>query len=100
MVVHDFDLAGISIPPGETDPPLIVDADAVPPFQIAFEGFEAISRRDSQILQGMGIVYHPEFTSGRLLNIAWQATRHFAFPDLFRFLACETFDHSIPPPVI
>ena len=35
MVVGDLDVEGVSIPPAETDPPLVVDPDTVLPFTVA-----------------------------------------------------------------
>ena len=53
MIVHDFDLIGVIIPPDETDPPLVVDADALPPLQVALEGFEVILALSVSVLENM-----------------------------------------------
>jgi hypothetical protein len=37
--------------PSKTDPPLLVDPDAVLPASIALQGFEPIARRHPQIAQ-------------------------------------------------
>ncbi len=50
MVVDDFDLVRMSIPPNEANPPLVVNPDAVLAFAIANEPFEAISGQCSKIL--------------------------------------------------
>jgi len=52
MVIDDFNLIGVSVPPLETDPPLIVDPDAVLSAPVDGQGFQAMGRRDTQIIQG------------------------------------------------
>jgi hypothetical protein len=45
VVVDNPDLAAIAVFPDKTDPPLIVDADAVLPLAISLQGFQAIGWR-------------------------------------------------------
>ena len=40
MVVHDFDIVGVAIPPLEADSVAVVDADTVLPVPIGFERFQ------------------------------------------------------------
>jgi hypothetical protein len=42
MVFDNFNLEGVSIPPLETNPPLVVDADAILTFPVARELFEPV----------------------------------------------------------
>jgi len=42
MVVDDLDVKGVTAPPLETDPPLLVDADALLALAIAFQGLELV----------------------------------------------------------
>jgi hypothetical protein len=62
VVVCDFNFVGISVLPPETNPELVIDADAVLPSAVAFQPFEAIARGDAQLAE----VAHPielrEFT--------------------------------------
>jgi hypothetical protein len=51
VIVRDFDLKGISIAPGEADPPLVVDPDAMLPFAAPLQLFQAIARRHAKILE-------------------------------------------------
>jgi hypothetical protein len=44
VVVHDLDIPGITIAPGEADPVLPVDPDRVLPFPVTRERFEAVGR--------------------------------------------------------
>lgn len=49
MVIGDLYLLGGAIVPDKTDPPLIVDPDAVLSFAVALERFEAVAGRRPQI---------------------------------------------------
>jgi hypothetical protein len=55
VVVCDFDFVGISVLPPETDPELVIDADAVLPRAVTFQAFEAIAWGDTQLAE----VTHP-----------------------------------------
>ena len=51
VVVHDLDARGTALPvrPLETDPPLYVDADAVPAFAVAFQAFKRVRGQRPQV---------------------------------------------------
>jgi hypothetical protein len=68
MVVGDFDFMGISIPPNETDSPLVVDANAVLAGAAASQGFEPISGQGCEVLQRAGGVQHAKFPQGAALD--------------------------------
>jgi hypothetical protein len=51
VVINNFDLVGVSIAPHETDPPLIVDANAVLSLSISIQRLQTVTRRSSQISQ-------------------------------------------------
>ena len=54
MVIGNFYVLGAVPLPPETDAPLSVDPDAVLPLALSLQGFEAITRRDSQVPQRLG----------------------------------------------
>jgi hypothetical protein len=56
VAVHDFDVMCIAFAPGETEPPLVVDANAVRPCPVPFQRFKLVSRRNAKILQPEGSV--------------------------------------------
>lgn len=56
MVVHDLNVPRGAFSPLEAYPPSIIDADAVLPVTVAEQRFEAIPRRDSQVLGSLGRV--------------------------------------------
>lgn len=51
MIIYYLDIMRISINPSETDAPLLVDPNAVLALSITLQGFELVSRRNSQIVQ-------------------------------------------------
>jgi hypothetical protein len=51
MVVHNFYLAGVSVPPLETDTPLVIDPDAVLPDPRTLQRLETIPSNLRQIGQ-------------------------------------------------
>lgn len=50
MIVYDLDGIGVCFLPDKTNPPLVINTYAVLSFTAAFEGFEPVTRRNSQIL--------------------------------------------------
>jgi hypothetical protein len=66
VIVNEFDLVAISIAPNETDSELIVYANGVLSFTIAFQSFELVSRRGSENSQfgcGMKLQQFPQRNS-------------------------------------
>jgi hypothetical protein len=51
VVINDFDLVGITMPPDEANPPFVIDANAMLPVAVAFQCFQPVSRRHLEILQ-------------------------------------------------
>jgi hypothetical protein len=51
MIIHNFNVVNIPPLPAEADSPLIVYSDTVPPFAVALERFETISRRHDHLPQ-------------------------------------------------
>jgi len=68
MIIHDLDFKGVPLAPRKANPPLVIDADAVLTFPIAFEAFQAISwqrRERPEIRRG---VEHVEFPKSLALD--------------------------------
>lgn len=51
MIIDNFHIFGAGIGPPKTDPPLIIDADAVLARTLAAQRLKAIARRHSQIIE-------------------------------------------------
>jgi hypothetical protein len=73
---------------------LIVDPDAVLAFAVAFQYFESIARRNTQVVDRLGTIEHAQLATRDRLNIGGQAPRSEASPDAFGFLVDEIPDHS------
>src|SRR5688572_14827788 len=48
VIVDDLDVIRVSISPAETDPPLIINSDAVLADPAALQGFQPVARRHAQ----------------------------------------------------
>jgi hypothetical protein len=62
MIIDDFYIMGITICPPKTDPPLIIDPDAVETFSVAFQYFEPVTRRHAKIDDVGGGINVDEFS--------------------------------------
>lgn len=62
MIIRYLDFPGIRPIPSETNPPLIIDPDAVLSFPITFELFQPVSGRLTQVLNSPGVIQHPKFS--------------------------------------
>lgn len=69
MIVHNFHVVRISLPPFEADAPLVADADTVLARLIAGEFLQAIRRGNAKVLKRRSPIQHPQFPQGNLLNI-------------------------------
>ncbi len=72
VIVDDLDIEGVTIAPDKTDPPLVVDANTVLARTIARQTFQAIARRNAQIVQSGGAIKHSQLASGDSLNLSRQ----------------------------
>src|SRR5215471_18996033 len=70
VVVDDFDMGWTLLGPGETDPPLIVDADRMLTFTVACERFEPVARRGAQVIKLARGVDHVQFAPRRFFDAA------------------------------
>lgn len=50
MVIHDLNVVRVAVSPPETDPPLVVDPNAVLTFPVSCQFFQPIPGWDSQVL--------------------------------------------------
>jgi hypothetical protein len=68
VIVDDLDFVGVSIPPDETEPPLVVDANAVLSFASPTQRFQAIARWRRHVAQFHGAVQLTEFSARDVLD--------------------------------
>jgi hypothetical protein len=91
MVVDDLDILGASLPP-KTNPPLVVDADAVLPTAISPQCLQAVSRRGPQVVQLSGGSQHAKFTSRHPLD-SGETPNGSIIGECFGVPTAETLDH-------
>ena len=68
MVVDDLDITCVAVPPFETDPPLLIDANAVLSLPASRQRFKPVGRRNPQIINGGAAIQHPQLAEGNLLD--------------------------------
>jgi hypothetical protein len=99
MVVHNLNPFCVIPNPLETNPPLIVDPDAVLDFPSASQGFQPIARRTSKIAQGSRFVKILQLSSGHLLHILSQHQGALPLKDFLRLPAGKaTYHYTIISP--
>ena len=93
MVIDDFDIKCMSIRPAKTDPPLVVDADAVLALAVAFQRFQPVSGRRTQVLELARLAQIKEFAARRPLDRA-EARDLPVIKQRFRVGRTEGLDHA------
>jgi len=51
MIVHNLYIVGVTRPPAKTNPPLLVDADAMLSLPVSTQGFKTVAWRNTQFIQ-------------------------------------------------
>jgi hypothetical protein len=69
MTVDDPDIMRPSLMPPETDPPLLIDPDAVLATPIALQSLEPVARRHAQISQQACLIEHAQLAQRRRLDV-------------------------------
>jgi hypothetical protein len=96
MIIRNFYMTGTGglRRPLETDPPLVVDADAVLPGAVTLQGFEAVARQGTQIAQAYrgGQDFEPFVCLTVNARERWHSL---ASGELGRSLIPEACDHAL-----
>ena len=93
MIIHDFDIAGITVGEAEAEPPAVVDPDAVPADVVASQGFERIAWWNAQKGQGRSDVQLRKLASVCPLD-ALEPTYAKTFGKSFGLPAARVPDHG------
>jgi hypothetical protein len=94
VVVAEFDIAGVSFLPDETDAPLVVDADGMLAGASPFERFEPVAGRNAQVLQSRHGVDQEQLDDCSLRDIRWDRSSRRAEIEALSHLVLETPDHE------
>ena len=73
MVADEFHVRGIRAGPAKTDPPLVVDPNAVLPGAIAFELLQPVAGRHSKVIECFRGIQSDEFPEHRPSEIGRKA---------------------------
>jgi hypothetical protein len=94
VIVRDGNFICVTIQPSETDSKLVIDANAVLPFSIAFKRFESITGWNAQIFNVDRSIQRFQFATSSLFDI-----HEFAYPlavkQGFRVFVCKSPDHGL-----
>ena len=94
MIVRDFDVVGVAVTPPKTDPPLIVDTDAVLPDAIPGEFLQSVAWRNPEVGELFRGVHEQEFPERRSLQSHRPAPGSFAAEYSFRVAVGKAPDQS------
>ena len=94
MIIHDLDLVGVPITPDETNPPLVIDANAVLSGPVSRQRFQPVAGWHTQILQRPRTVQVFELAPRRVLNVGWQPPRMLTPKNPRRLRIGEANDHN------
>jgi len=93
MVVNNLYVFRCAFPPAKTDPPLVVDPDAVLPLSVTGQRFKSVSWYRRDVFQRCSIIEHPEFPARHFLDVAKLAAA-VAVEELLSVPAAEGPDHN------
>jgi hypothetical protein len=93
MIIDDLDVKGVTFTPPETDPPLLVDPDAVLALSITLQSLELIRAWNRKVLQVSSRVQLLQLHQRPLLNVAWKTLGVLATPDPLSLPASKGLDH-------
>lgn len=94
-IVNDFNVVRILALPAETEPILIVGAQAVLAGPVAAQGFQPVSRRHPQIPQVARTVQLRQFAERNPLDLRRQSVMPQPHPEFFGLCAGETDNHPL-----
>jgi hypothetical protein len=93
VAIDNLHIEGASRRPAKAHAPLLVNADAVLAFPVAFEGFEMVTGQ-REVPEGRRGRQLSEFAEGSLLNIGRQPARTLPVGDLSRLVVPETLNQA------
>jgi hypothetical protein len=93
MVVRNFHVERILALPAEAKAPLVIDADAVLPGAVAFQGIQVVAIGHAQIIQASGLMQQQQFPPRDTLNLRRQPPREFIIEQFLSFVTGEAANH-------
>lgn len=93
MVIDQFHVKSVVIMPDKTYTPLVINADAVLPFSIAFQSFQPVSGRNTEIKQAGSVVKQLELPKCHACNFRRKIRTAETIENLLRALIRKRFNH-------
>ncbi len=94
MIGDDGDIARSSVFPGETNPPLVIDANAPLARPVAPQAFEPVAWRHPEIAERTRRMQQAQLAQGNALDIAGQLATAPAGPDQLGFRIRKAVDRG------
>jgi hypothetical protein len=95
VIIYDFHIVTITVLPSKTNPPLLVDANAILTYAITAQFLQSVSRQDFQIVKLFRRVENFQFHSRLALDIRWQGTGFLALKEFFGLFIGEGLNHCL-----
>ena len=93
VIIDNLDLEGVAVAPPKTDPPLVVDANAVLAGAITFELLQTVTGWDAEVCELLGGVHHAELPEHESVKLGGEAPDAFTLEQPFRIAIGEARDH-------
>jgi hypothetical protein len=94
MVVRDFDVVGVTLAPGKTDSPLVVDPNAVLSLAVPVQLLQPIAGKDAENSKIIRCVEHVELPKRRAFDGA-KLPAGLPMKEPLGLIAPEGFDHAL-----
>jgi hypothetical protein len=96
VIINDFDAICVTLLPFETDPPLIIDPNAVLPLTISMQPLQLVSGRTAKVIERFCRIQQQKSSQGHTMYSAGNLPREPSMEDLLAFPATKALDHGIP----
>jgi hypothetical protein len=94
MIVSNLDVMSVALAPSKTDPPLIVDADAIFARSLAGQLLRSVAWRTAKVFQRLGSIQDQQLPERSPLQLGGPPANGLPFEDLLGVLVPEALDHA------
>ena len=95
VIIDNRDVVRVALTPRETDPPLVVDANAVLPGPIAAELLQAVAWWDAKVIENFGCVDRDELAEHGSAQLGGVPPNGFAAEQALGLAIAEALDHPV-----
>ena len=95
MIINDLDVGSVTILPGETDPPLVIDTDAVLTAPAALELLQPVTGWDTQVFERFCRVQGDQLSQHDVKQVGWKPPHWLTVKQTLSVTIAEVLDH--PP---